>query len=154
MDFTIKNIDLLKKKYQGKKIGFTCSCFDILHCGHCIMLEDAKKQCDILIIGLQTDPTIDRPEKNKPIQDYNERLIMVKSIKYIDNIIKYTTEEELYNLLKALNPDVRIIGSDWKGKEYTGCKLPIKMYWHERNHNWSTSNLRKRIYLNEKNKYI
>jgi glycerol-3-phosphate cytidylyltransferase len=113
------------------------------------MLKDAKSQCDILIIGLQTDPTIDRKNKNKPVQEYEERVIMVNSIKYIDEIIKYSTEEDLYNLLSILKPDIRIIGTDWKGKKYTGYDLPIKIYWHERNHNWSTSNLRKRIYDNE-----
>ena len=157
MDFNEKNIKILKEKYQGMTIGFTCSCFDILHCGHCIMLEDAKNQCDVLIIGLQTDPTIDRADKNKPIQEYEERLIMAKSIRYIDEIIKYSTEKELYEMLQMLNPDVRIIGTDWKEKKYTGYDLPIKMYWHNRDHNWSTSNLRKRIYLaeqkNKKNKY-
>ena len=149
MDFTKDNIEFLLKKHKGKKIGFTCSCFDILHSGHCIMLEDAKSQCDILIIGLQTDPTIDRKNKNKPVQEYEERVIMVNSIKYIDEIIKYSTEEDLYNLLSILKPDIRILGNDWKGKKYTGYDLPIKIYWHERNHNWSTSNLRKRIYDNE-----
>lgn len=149
MDFTEQNILNLKKKYKDKIIGFTCSCFDLLHCGHCLMLEDAKKQCDILIIGLQTDPTIDRVDKNKPIQEYEERLIMIKSIKYVNEVIKYSTEEELYKLLVMLKPNIRIIGTDWKNKEYTGYKLPIKMYWHNRNHSWSTSNLRKRIYLNE-----
>ena len=142
----------LKNKYIGKKIGFTCSCFDLLHCGHCIMLEDCKNQCDILIIGLQTDPTIDRKEKNKPVQEFEEREIMIKSIKYVDDIIVYSTEAELLEILIELNPDVRIIGSDWRGKPYTGYQLSIPMYWHERNHNWSTSNLRKRVYESEKNK--
>ena len=136
----------LKNKYSKQKIGFTCSCFDILHSGHCIMLEDAKSQCDVLIIGLQTDPTIDRKNKNKPIQTYEERTIMINSIKYVDEVIEYSTEKELYELLQLLDPQVRIIGSDWKGKEYTGFNLDIEMYWHERNHNWSTSGLRKRIY--------
>ena len=140
----------LKNKYSKQKIGFTCSCFDILHSGHCIMLEDAKSQCDVLIIGLQTDPTIDRKNKNKPIQTYEERTIMINSIKYVDEVIEYSTEKELYELLQLLNPQVRIIGSDWKGKEYTGFDLDIEMYWHERNHNWSTSGLRKRIYEAEK----
>ena len=144
----------LKKKYSGKKIGFTCSCFDLLHCGHCIMLEDCKTQCDILIIGLQTDPTLDRKDKNKPIQDYEERMIMIKSIKYVDEVIEYSTEAELYEILKLLNPDVRIIGTDWKGKKYTGHDLPIKMYWHVRDHDWSTSGLRKRVYEREKEKLM
>lgn len=152
MEPTQSYIDYLKNKYIGKKIGFTCSCFDILHCGHCLMLKDAKEQCDILIVALQTDPTIDRPDKNKPIQEYEERLIILQSIKYVDEIIKYSTEADLYYILKMLNPDVRIIGTDWKDKEYTGYDLPIYIHWHNRNHNWSTSYLRKRVYLAEKNK--
>ena len=145
-------IDWIIKKNPGKKIGFTCSCFDILHSGHVLMLKDASSQCDILVIGLQTDPTIDRPEKNKPIQSYDERLIMVQSIKYIDYILQYATEDDLLKILNRLNPSVRIIGSDWKGKKYTGYDLPIQMYWHNRTHNWSSSGLRKRIYEAEKEK--
>jgi glycerol-3-phosphate cytidylyltransferase len=139
-------INQLKSKYKYKKIGFTCSCFDILHCGHCIMLEDCKNQCEVLIIGLQTDPTIDRKNKNKPIQSYEERKIMINSIKYVDEVLEYSTEAELMEILELLNPDVRIIGTDWQGKEFTGHLLPIPIHWHQRNHNWSTSNLRNRIY--------
>ena len=76
------------------KVGFTCSCFDLLHAGHILMLKDAKAQCDKLIVGLQTDPTIDRPEKNKPIQSYEERYIQLEAVKYVDEIIKYDTEED------------------------------------------------------------
>jgi len=144
------NIKYLKKKYKNKKIGFTCSCFDLLHTGHCIMLKDAKENCDVLIVGLQTDPTIDRPEKNKPIQTFEERKIMIESIKYVDEVITYYTEKDLYDLLVLLKPDVRIIGSDWFNKKYTGCELPITMYWHQRTHSWSTSGLRKRVYEREK----
>lgn len=145
-DKSIKNaINYIKNENKGKKIGFTCSCFDILHPGHAIMLKDAADQCDILVIALQTDPTIDRPEKNKPVQSYEERLIMVQSIKYVNYVIQYATEADLIEILKYLKPDVRIIGSDWEGKQYTGHDLPIKMYWHHRNHDYSTSGLRKRI---------
>ena len=126
-------------------IGFTCSCFDLLHAGHILMLKDAKSKCDKLIIGLQTDPTLDRVEKNKPIQTYKERYIQLEAIKYVDEIIKYETEEELYNLLKEINPDVRILGSDYKNKSFTGDDLPIKIYYHNRNHSFSTTNLRKQI---------
>lgn len=146
MTLNIEYINNIKNKYANRKIGFTCSCFDILHCGHCIMLEDAKTQCDILIIGLQTDPTIDRKNKNKPVQSYEERKIMINSIKYVDEVIEYSTEKELYQLLQLLNPDVRIIGTDWKDKQYTGYDLDINMYWHVRDHDWSTSKLRKRIF--------
>lgn len=139
-------LNRIKSKYPNQRIGFTCSCFDLLHCGHALMLEDCKKQCDVLVIGLQTDPTIDRKNKNKPVQTYEERKIMVSSIKYVDEIIEYDTEKQLYQILCYLNPDVRILGSDWQGKEYTGFELPIQIYWHNRTHNWSTSNLRERIY--------
>jgi len=128
------------------KAGFTCSCFDLLHAGHILMLKDAKAQCDKLIVGLQTDPTIDRPEKNKPIQSYEERYIQLEAIKYVDEIIKYETEEELYQLLKILRPDVRVLGSDYEdGRYFTGMELNIPIYFHKRNHNYSTSSLRDKI---------
>ena len=128
------------------KIGFTCSCFDLLHAGHILMLKDARQQCDKLIVGLQTDPTLDRPEKNKPIQSYEERYIQLEAVKYIDEIIKYETEEELYQLLKVLQPDVRILGSDYEdGRYYTGIELNIPIHFHQRNHNYSSTNIRKKI---------
>ena len=135
---------------MGEKIGFTCSCFDLLHAGHIIMLKDAKNQCDHLIVGLQTDPTIDRPEKNKPIQSFQERKIQLKAVKYIDEIIEYSTENELYNLLKKIKPNIRILGSDYINKSFTGDDLNIKIYYHKREHNYSTTNLREKIYLKEK----
>jgi len=135
---------------MGEKIGFTCSCFDLLHAGHIIMLKDAKKQCDHLIVGLQTNPTIDRPEKNKPIQSFQERKIQLKAVKYIDEIIEYSTEKELYELLKKLNPDIRILGTDYINKSFTGDDLNIKIYYHKRDHDYSTSNIRRKIYLEEK----
>ncbi len=127
------------------KIGFTCSCFDLLHAGHILMLKDAKAQCDKLIVGLQTDPTLDRPEKNKPIQTLKERKIQLEAVKYVDDIFVYDTEEELYHLLKLINPDIRILGSDYKDKYFTGQELNIPIYYHERNHNFSSSNLRNKI---------
>ena len=112
------------------------------------MLKDAKKQCDYLIVGLQIDPTIDRPRaKNKPIQSLTEREIMLKGIKYVDEIIIYNTEKDLYELLKKIKPDIRILGSDYINKDFTGNDLNIKIYYHNRNHNYSTSNLRKKINL-------
>ena len=129
-------------------IGFTCSCFDLLHAGHVLMLKDAKNQCDYLIVGLQIDPTIDRPSvKNKPIQSLTEREIMLKGIKYVDEVIIYNTEKDLYELLKKIKPDIRILGSDYINKDFTGSDLNIKIYYHNRNHNYSTSNLRKKINL-------
>jgi len=129
-----------------KSIGFTCSCFDLLHAGHILMLKDAKKQCDKLIVGLQTDPTLDRPEKNKPIQTLKERKIQLEAVKYVDDIFVYDTEEELYHLLKLINPDIRILGSDYEdGRYFTGQELNIPIYYHKRSHNYSSSNLRNKI---------
>ena len=127
------------------KIGFTCSCFDLLHAGHILMLEDARKQCDKLIVGLQTDPTLDRSEKNKPIQSFEERLIQLQAVKYVDEIYKYAYESELITLLMKIKPDIRILGSDYKGKTFTGDNMNIKIYYHHRDHNYSTSNLRRAI---------
>ena len=135
---------------NNKTIGFTCSCFDLLHAGHILMLKDAKEQCDSLIVGLQTDPTLDRIEKNKPIQSLEERKIQLKAVKYIDKIFIYNTENDLYELLQKIQPDLRILGTDYKDKKFTGDDLDIKIYYHERNHNFSTSNLRENILLNKK----
>jgi glycerol-3-phosphate cytidylyltransferase len=142
---TKKLIKDLQEKYKDQKIGFTCSCFDLLHAGHCLMLKDCKEQCDVLIVGLQTDPTLDRKSKNKPVQSYEERWVTINSIKFVDEVIRYATEDDLLNILKYLNPDIRILGSDWKDKPFTGQELPIKIHWHDRDHDWSTSGLRKRV---------
>ena len=134
------------KMTKNKKIVFTCSCFDLLHAGHILMLKDAKQQCDYLVAGLQTDPTIDRPlEKNSPIQSIKERKIQLDAVKYVDEIIIYNSEKDLYELLKKLNPDIRILGSDYKNKNFTGNDLNIKIYYHKRNHNFSSTNLRHKI---------
>jgi glycerol-3-phosphate cytidylyltransferase len=127
------------------KTGFVASCFDLLHAGHCLMLKDACFQCDHLIVALQTDPTIDRPKKNKPIQSFPERIIQLEAIRYIDEIVVYNTEKELLEWLKILKPDVRILGSDYKDKDFTGSDLEMEVYYHERSHDWSTSALRKKI---------
>ena len=141
----------MNHKKKHKKIGFTCSSFDLLHAGHILLLKDAKKQCDHLIVGLQTDPTIDRQEtKNKPIQSIEERTIQLKAVKYIDEIITYSTEEKLYHLLKEINPDIRILGSDYKNRSFTGDDLNIEIYFHNRNHNFSSTNLRQNIIQNGK----
>ena len=132
-------------------VGFTCSCFDLLHAGHIIMLQYAKARCDKLIVGLQTDPTTDRPEKNKPIQSLEERRIQLEAVKYVDEIFTYSTEKDLYKNLLFINPDVRILGSDYIGKSFTGDDLDIKIYYHDRSHNYSTTNLREKI-ESEKNK--
>ena len=132
--------------------GFTCGAFDLLHAGHALMLKECKEHCDYLIVGLQRDPNVDRPEKNKPVQSYEERDIMLSSIKWVDEIVYYDTEEELGALLRSLPIDIRIIGSDWKGKEYTGHELRIPVVFNSRDHGYSTSNLRERVYKAEAKK--
>lgn len=143
-----------KTKTKKKIIGFTAGAFDIFHAGHYLMLKEAKKQCDCLIVGLHSDPNIDRPEKNKPIQTLEERLIQLQGCKYIDKIVFYDTEKDLYNLLKKLKPDVRIMGIDWKNKpNYARDMLPeIKIYYNKRDHSFSTTELRERIHKAEKAK--
>ena len=126
--------------------GFTCGAFDLLHTGHALMLKECKEYCDYLIVGLQRDPSVDRPDKNKPVQSYKERDIMIKSIKWVDEVVYYDTELDLYDLLSAADIDVRIIGSDWKGKTFTGHDLPIKVVFNSRGHGYSTSSLRSRVY--------
>lgn len=140
-----------------KKIGVTFSTFDLIHPGHIIMLQDCKNVCDYLIVGVQSDPTIDRKKtndsyskisgkpKNSPIQTLEERLIMIKSIKYIDEVFVYDTEKDLYDWLKTNKWDVRILGSDWEGKKFTGYDLPGEIYFHLRDHDWSTTAFRNRI---------
>ena len=136
-----------------KTIGFTCSSFDLLHAGHIIMLQDAKKRCDKLIVGLQSDPSIDRPlTKNTPIQTLEERKIQLEAVRYIDDIHVYDTEDSLIDLLKLVKPDIRILGSDYEGKPFTGDFLNIPIYFHERKHDYSTTNLRKMIYNRESTK--
>ena len=137
------------------KIGFTCSSFDLLHSGHTLMLEEAKAQCDYLIVGLQTDPTIDRPEtKNKPVQTLVERYTQLKGLKYVDEIIPYQTEEDLEDILKMINIDVRIIGQEYKNKRFTGratcAQRGIEVYYNRRDHRFSTSDLRERVFIKQK----
>lgn len=127
------------------KIGITCSCFDLFHAGHVLMLEEAKQHCDYLIVALQTDPTIDRPEKNKPIQSVYERYAQLKGCKYVDEIIPYSTEEDLLNLLTTVNYDVRILGEEYRHKSFTGKHLDKEFYYNKRPHTYSSSELRKRI---------
>jgi glycerol-3-phosphate cytidylyltransferase len=127
------------------RIGITASCFDLFHAGHVLMLQEAKEQCDRLVVALQTDPTIDRPEKNKPVQSVFERWVQVEGCKYVDQIIPYATEEDLLNILRSYEWDVRIIGQEYVGKEFTGKDLPIEIYYNSRRHDFSTTNLRKKI---------
>ncbi len=127
------------------KIGFTCSTFDLFHAGHVIMLEEAKKQCDYLIVGLQTDPTIDRIEKNKPVQTVFERYVQLNACKHVDQIVVYATEKELRDILLSYPIDVRILGEEYENKNFTGKDLDIKCYFNKRRHSFSTSELRQRV---------
>lgn len=133
------------------KIGFVASCFDLFHAGHILMLKEAKTQCDYLIVALQTDPTIDRPDtKNKPVQTLFERYIQIKSCVYVDEIIPYATEKELLDILKSYSIDVRIIGEEYKEINFTGKELDIPIYYNKRRHSFSTTELRKRVIDNGK----
>lgn len=137
--------------------GFTCSAFDLLHAGHILMLEEAKTKCDYLIVGLQNDPTIDRPTtKNKPIQSLVERYIQLKGVKYVDEIIVYNTEKDLEDLLMCLDIKVRFVGEEYKDKLLTGreiCdKRNIEIYYNKREHSFSTTELRGRIASTQKAK--
>lgn len=128
------------------KIGFTCSTFDLFHAGHMMMLKEAKSQCDYLIVGLQTDPTIDRPDtKNKPIQSLFERFVQLHSCKYVDEIIPYSTEKELTDILLSYPIDVRIIGEEYKDKHFTGREFDVEVYYNARKHSFSTTSLRQRV---------
>jgi glycerol-3-phosphate cytidylyltransferase len=127
------------------KTGFTCSTFDLFHAGHIIMLEEAKKQCDYLIVGLQTDPTVDRPYKNKPVQSVFERYIQLKACKLVDEVVVYATEKELRDILLSYPIDVRILGEEYANKAFTGDDLDIPCYFNKRKHSFSTTELRQRV---------
>jgi glycerol-3-phosphate cytidylyltransferase len=150
VQISINDLSIFRNTNVNKNIGVTYSCWDLLHAGHQLFLSDSKANCDILCVGLQTDPTIDRPEKNKPIQSLEEREIQLKSSRYVDYYFIYDTEQSLYDTLLALDPDIRFLGDDYVGKKFTGCDLPIEIFYHPRsNHTYSTSNLRKVIYSRE-----
>jgi len=131
------------------KVGFTCSTFDLLHAGHVSMLREAKSQCDYLICGLQIDPTIDRKEKNSPIQNIVERQVQLNAIKYVDEVIIYCTEADLCDIINMYPIDVRILGEEYRSKDFTGkdeCRSRgIDLYFNKRDHRFSTSDLRKRV---------
>ena len=134
----------------GKPIGFTCSTFDLLHAGHILMLAEAKSICDHLIVGLQIDPSLDRPEvKNKPIQSVVERFVQLSAVKFVDEIIVYQTEKDLEDMLMFLPISLRIIGEEYKDKEFTGKQIcedrGIRIYFNQRRHSFSTTELRKRV---------
>jgi len=131
------------------KTGITFSAFDLLHAGHIKMLEEAKSKCDYLIVGLQTDPTLDRPEKNKPTQTVVERYIQLKGCKFVDEIVPYATEQDLEDILQAFDIQMRIVGDEYVTKDFTGRKYceekGIELYFNSRDHRFSSSSLRSQV---------
>jgi glycerol-3-phosphate cytidylyltransferase len=141
------------------KVGFTCSTFDLFHAGHIMMLKEARTQCDYLIVGLQTDPTIDRPtEKNKPVQSVFERYEQLKACKYVDEILVYATEKDLVDILLSYPIDVRILGNEYEHKNFTGrnecVERGMQFYFNKRDHSFSTTELRQRVVDCEAEKFI
>lgn len=141
-------------KKEGKRVGIVFSSFDLLHAGHIAMLSEAKNHCDYLIVGLQTDPTIDRPDtKNKPVQSIVERQIQLAACRYVDEVVVYSTEQDLVDLLLILPVDVRILGVEYSDREFSGkneCDIRnIEIIFNDRDHSFSSSSLRKRVYENE-----
>ena len=130
-------------------VGFTCSTFDLLHAGHVIMLREAKEQCDYLLVGLQVDPSVDRKDKNAPIQTIVERYTQLKAVGYVDEIIPYGTEEDLEDILQMYPINIRILGEEYRDKDFTGkdiCRQrDISIYFNKRDHRFSSSGLRKRV---------
>ena len=135
-------------------VGFVASAWDLLHAGHVQMLREAKEQCEYLICGLQTDPTLDRPEKNSPVQTIVERYTQLKGVRYVDEIVPYATEKDLEDILTMYHIDVRILGEEYREKDFTGkdiCKKRgIQLYFNKRDHRFSSSDLRKRVAEREK----
>jgi glycerol-3-phosphate cytidylyltransferase len=151
--------EVKKLKSEGKRIGIVFSAFDMLHAGHVAMLSEAKNHCDYLICGLQTDPTIDRPNtKNRPIQSIVERQIQLAACRYVDEVVVYQTEQDLCDLLLILPVDVRILGIEYEGKNFTGYSechdRGIEIVFNGRDHSFSSSSLRKRVAQAETEKGI
>ena len=145
---------VMPDEMSGKPVGFTCSTFDLLHAGHILMLAECKQVCDYLIVGVQSDPTIDRPgTKNKPVQSIVERYVQLSAVKFVDEIIVYNTEKDLEDMLMFLPISVRIIGEEYKDKDFTGKQIcedrGIKVWYNSRSHRFSSSELRQRTYQSE-----
>tara|TARA_B100000282_G_scaffold296782_1_gene280045 strand:- start:2473 stop:2892 length:420 start_codon:yes stop_codon:yes gene_type:complete len=126
-------------------IGIVCGCFDVIHPGYVYMFQDAKTVCKNLTVLLQTDPTIDRPEKIKPSQPVEDREVILRAIRYVDDVITYTTEADLYKILQQDFYDVRVLGTDYYNRDYTGKDLNREIFWHNRDHNYSATKFKKDI---------
>lgn len=140
---------------NGKRVGFTAGAFDLCHAGHMLMFEEAKSQCDYLIVGLHSDPTLDRPDtKNRPVMSIEEREIILANIRHIDEVVVYDTEADLLRILEenTLGIDVRVLGVEYKEKQFTGRDLPVETYFNTRDHGFSTTELRNRVYEAEAKK--
>lgn len=140
-------------------VGFTCSTFDLLHAGHVMMLKEVREQCDYLIVGLQTDPTIDRPDtKNKPVQSLFERTIQLEAVRYVDQIVVYQTEADLVDLMRTLPITHRFLGVEYKGKDFTGREVcldrGIQIVYNSRTHGYSSTELRYRVAKSEGLKHL
>ena len=139
------------------RVGITFSTFDLLHAGHIGMLREAKQHCDYLIVGLQTDPTIDRPQKNKPVQTLVERYAQLNAVKFVDEIVPYETERDVIDILQLFDINIRFLGDEYKEQDFTGkdvCrKRGIELYFNKRDHRFSSSDLRKRVAEAENEKY-
>ena len=134
--------------------GFTCGTFDLLHAGHVLMLKEIKDQCDYLVVGIQTDPSI-RQGKNTPIQSIEERKLQLEAVRFVDQVVQYDTEEDLVDLLKMTKPDLRFVGMDWKNNpNLTAGDLPIEIRYNSRDHGFSSSELRKRVLTFELEKML
>lgn len=132
--------------HRDRKIGFTASAFDLLHAGHIAMLKEAKEHCDYLIVGLLTTPA-DRPEKNRPVQSVFERWMQIQAVKYVDQIVPFESEQDLYDMLLVLQPNIRFVGEEYKDVPHTGKDIDtIELYYNKRRHYFSTTDLRARVY--------
>ncbi len=144
---TLEEISQYRKENKNLTISTCCSSWDLFHWGHYLVLKEGKEKSDLMVVFLQTNPRVDRPEKNLPILSFEERRVMIEGCRYVDKIFVYTTEKELYDGLKALEADLRILGDDYIGKRFTGDDLPTPIFFHDRScHGASTTKLRKRIY--------
>lgn len=149
---------MIIKDGKALKVGFTCSAFDLCHAGHVSMLEEAKSKCDWLIVGLQTDPSIDRPTKNRPVQTLIERQIQIEAVRYVDQVICYATEQDLEDILSIYPIDIRILGVEYIDKDFTGKSIcerrHIELYFNKRDHRFSSTDLRCRVVASESKSQI
>lgn len=145
--FDLEKVHILSKSLRP--IGFTASCFDLLHPGHCLLLREASEYCGTLIVGLHRDPSIERPEKNSPIISLEGRRLLVESNRWISDYLEYDTEADLIEIIKELRPDVRFLGDDYIDKDFSGKELGTPIFYVNRSHGWSTSGLRHKIWEQE-----